>query len=313
MRLFIACGIALCLTARTYVWAAEPGEAPIPAAADAVGAADVTTLFTADKQRMSVDIMIGGKGPFPFIVDTGAESTMIARDLADHLALRKGPEKLLHSLGASQTVTTVLIPRLAANKLVVNDIVAAAVSRNNLGAAGILGLPALRSQRMLLDFRAGTMSLASSDERPENWQGESILVTARSRLGQLILTDASIDGEHIQVILDTGNDVSVGNMALRRLFAKRGGVRAGAAEPMELLDVNGATTQLDYAIVKEMRIATLGFENVPVAFADARVFTVLGLKRAPALLLGMDVLRLFGRVSIDFGKRRVRFQRLQDY
>ena len=82
---------------------------------------------------------------------------------------------------------------------------------------------------------------------------------------------------------------------------------------MELLDVNGATTQLDYAIVKEMRIATLGFENVPVAFADARVFTVLGLKRAPALLLGMDVLRLFGRVSIDFGKRRVRFQRLQDY
>ena len=317
MRLSIVFGIALSLAApgisTANLWAAEAGDALEPPAADSQAAGDVITLFTDKSQRMAVDITINGKGPFPFIIDTGAENTLIARDLADQLALAEGPDKTIHSLGATRTVGTVIIPQLAVNRLIVKDTVAAALSRNNLGAAGILGLPALKSQRMLMDFKAGMMSLTPSDERQENWQGESIVVTARSRLGQLILTDASIDGEFVQIILDTGNDLSVGNLALRRLLSKRGAVRSSAAGPSELLDVNGATTLLDYAIVKELRIASLGFENVPIAFADARVFSVLGLKRAPALLLGMEVLQLFGRVSIDFGRRRVRFQRPEEY
>ncbi len=313
MRASLAFGIVLSMAVPAYLWAAEPGDAPLEASVDGVAVTDVITMFNDSGQRMSVDITINGRGPFPFIVDTGAENTLIARDLATQLALQEGPDKTIHSLGASRTVGTVVIPQLAVNRLVVRDTVAAALSRNNLGAAGILGLPALRSQRMLLDFKAGTMSLTPSDERPENWEGDSILVTARSRLGQLILTDASIEGEFVQVILDTGNDLSVGNLALRRLLAKRGAIRSGSETAIELLDVNGTTTIVNATTVKEFRIASVGFENLPVAFADARVFTVLGLKRAPALLLGMDALQLFGRVSIDFGRRRVRFQRPEEY
>jgi hypothetical protein len=47
---------------------------------------------------------------------------------------------------------------------------------------------------------------------------------------------------------------------------------------------------------------------MPVAITDSEVFRRLGLEDKPALLLGMDVLRSFERVSVDFANRKVRFR-----
>jgi hypothetical protein len=47
--------------------------------------------------------------------------------------------------------------------------------------------------------------------------------------------------------------------------------------------------------------------NLPIAFADVQPFRQLGLDDRPAVLLGMDALRLFDRVSFDFARREVRF------
>ena len=100
----------------------------------------------------------------------------------------------------------------------------------------------------------------------------------------------------------------MGNLALRqRLMAHHAAGSSGHA-PIELLDVTGNTTKLDYIVVDRLSIASLRVTNLPIAFADAHMFRVLGLQRTPALLLGMDVLRAFGRVSIDFGSKKVRFQ-----
>ena len=46
---------------------------------------------------------------------------------------------------------------------------------------------------------------------------------------------------------------------------------------------------------------------MPVAFADVAPFERFGLTKRPALLLGMDALRIFRRVDIDFPNRQVRF------
>jgi hypothetical protein len=47
--------------------------------------------------------------------------------------------------------------------------------------------------------------------------------------------------------------------------------------------------------------------NIPVLFADAPPFRVLGLSDKPALILGMEELRLFRRVAIDFKRRQILF------
>ena len=278
-------------------------------AAEPPAEAGVIALSTDKKQHLTVGVTLAGNGPFPFLVDTGAENTVITRELADQLGLRDGPARTLHSLGGSRTVRTSVIPHIAISDVQERDITVSAVARRYLEADGIIGLSSLTSQRLELDFKTGAMTLAPSRERPEKWEGESIVVSARSRLGQLILTQASVGADEVLVILDTGNDFSVGNAALRRLLSRRQLANRGAQGMVGLTDVNGNKTQLDYLTIDQLRIATLSFQNVPVGFADARVFEVLDLRSQPALLLGMDVLRLFGRVSIDFGNRRVRFQR----
>jgi hypothetical protein len=42
-------------------------------------------------------------------------------------------------------------------------------------------------------------------------------------------------------------------------------------------------------------------------FADAHPFKRFDLLKRPAMLLGMDTLRAFRRVSVDFAARKVRF------
>ena len=46
---------------------------------------------------------------------------------------------------------------------------------------------------------------------------------------------------------------------------------------------------------------------MPVAFTDAHPFRKLGLTEKPAMLLGMDGLAAFDRVTVDFANRKVRF------
>jgi hypothetical protein len=59
--------------------------------------------------------------------------------------------------------------------------------------------------------------------------------------------------------------------------------------------------------VRSLTIGGLSLTNVPLAFADAPAFEALGLKDQPVLSLGMDHLRMFDRVAIDFSNRRVLF------
>ena len=55
-------------------------------------------------------------------------------------------------------------------------------------------------------------------------------------------------------------------------------------------------------------MGSVTLRDVPMAFADVPPFTLFGLSKEPALLLGTDLLATFRRVSLDFRARKVRFQ-----
>ena len=60
-------------------------------------------------------------------------------------------------------------------------------------------------------------------------------------------------------------------------------------------------------MVEAIRIGGFTMTDVGVAFVDAHPFKRFGLLNKPAMLLGMDTLRAFRRVSVDFAQRKVRF------
>lgn len=282
-------------------------QTPVPNASPLVedGPVEILDLMDERYDRMTVDVSIAGHGPFPFIVDTGAQRTLISKELAGSLGLTEGREAELHSMSGLDTVSTFIIPTLNVTTRPVKDIHAPAIARMHLGAAGILGVDSLVSQRVLLDFKQRRMTISPSAEREQKWDSDTIVVKAKSRFGQLVLVDARADGERVNVIIDTGAQVSIGNEALRRKLLGKNPKRKPV--PVELISVTGGRTVADYTWVDNLKIGGVTMTNMPIAFADVHPFRKLGLIDKPAMLLGIDSLKLFERVSLDFANRKVRF------
>jgi hypothetical protein len=51
------------------------------------------------------------------------------------------------------------------------------------------------------------------------------------------------------------------------------------------------------------------FTDCPLVIADFKVFDLWGLAQRPALLIGMNYLVQFSKVSIDYGLKELRFDR----
>lgn len=256
--------------------------------------------------RMTVPVRIGAGGPFRFIVDTGSERTVVSRELAQRLRLSAGAPVRMHSMTEVSNVETALVPALRVGRRTVSNIEAPTLGQQTLGADGLLGVDSLASQRVELDFRTNEMIVTRSQAPERGWDGDAIVVRARSRFGRLILVDASFDGERVYVILDTGAQISIGNEALRRRLERRR--RLAPTEPIEVVSVTGGRMMVDYGVARRVRIGGVEISDLPVAFADVAPFRKLDLLERPAILLGMDALQLFERVSMDFATREVRLQ-----
>lgn len=259
-------------------------------------------------RRMAVEVMIGGKGPFSFLVDTGAERTVIARELAERLALVPGEKLRLATIGSSATVPSFQVAALQMSDIHMPSLVAPAFFGRHIGAAGLIGVDMLEDRRVLIDFRNQHMEVRESRKRarPIIEDPDAIIVTARSAAGRLILSDARLEGKRIDVIIDTGAQTSVGNLALQRLVAARRANRVPFVATA-LSAVTGEEVPAMRTAIKRITINGLDVNDLPVSFADSQAFRALGLNDRPALLLGMDSLSLFDRVEIDFPNRRVVF------
>ncbi|MBX3560240.1 MAG: aspartyl protease family protein [Sphingomonas sp.] len=293
-----AAGLAMAIALAPPLPAQDAGPPP-PA-----DEAETLDYLLDDTQRMTVPVSIAGRGPYDFIVDTGSERTVISHELARELGLGAGRIATVHSMTEVSRIPTVIVPGLQVGARRMDDIHAPALARRNLGAAGMLGVDSLQSQRVDFDFAREVMTITPSRQREERWDGDTIVITGRSLFGRLVLVDASVDGQRVHVIIDTGAQMTVGNGALRRALARRN--QLGPIMPVSLLSVTGTRFTAEASVARRIKIGGVDIVDLPIAFADAHPFRQLRLENRPAILLGMDALRLFDRVSVDFANRRVR-------
>lgn len=259
--------------------------------------------FRADEyERMTVPVRVAGYGPYRFLIDTGADRTSISRELASRLRLEKAEGATLHSMTGISQVGTANVPTIDLAAKQVRNVDAALLERGNIGADGILGLDSLHSQRILFDFKKETLTIVPSEAAAPELR-DSIVVTGRIRNGRLILANANADSASLTLVVDTGAQVSIGNEALRRKLSRSGVKRMGM---VELESVTGEKLSGQYTIVRKLEVGGVTLKDLPVVFADSHAFDRLGLGGKPALLLGMNALRGFEKVSIDFAKRKLR-------
>jgi len=268
----------------------------------AVGGQDVKAKKV--ETRLTVDVQVNGSGPYRFIVDSGADTSVVGLGIAQDLKLPLGRPVVLNGMTSRDIVDRVKIDQLTLGPATVTNLEVPALREDDVGGDGIVGIDALVSKRLMLDFEKRLIKIEDAGVRYIPQPGE-IVVTARRERGQLILTHVRAAGLPLDAVIDTGTEITIGNLALRDKLI-RGNKDKFITIPV--IGVTGVTANLQFARIAELQLGPVVISDVPMAFADVPPFKLFGLADQPALLLGTDLLESFRRISLDFKARKVRFQ-----
>lgn len=260
-------------------------------------------LRTDRDDRMTVPVRLAGAGPYQFLVDTGADRTAVSRELVAKLALPSAGDAQLHSISGVTQISTARVRNVELTQKP-ETVDAAVLDRAYIGADGIVGSDLLRSERVQFDFEKQTMTIVPSATRDFHSDDNAIVIRALRKNGRLVVTDADVGGERLTIVLDTGSDLCIGNEALRQHLRADEIIDVG--HNVELESVTGAKITGDLMSIRKMKIGGITLSNVAVVVTDAHTFNQLGLENKPAMLLGMNAMRAFKKVSIDFANKKFR-------
>ncbi len=300
------------LSYQDAVTAPAPPRPPTSSVGDVAAATVVDQAIVFDSSdRMTLPVFIGDQGPFAFVVDSGAERSVIARELAERLSLERTGQARVIGLADIVMADLYRIDYFSMQDVRSRARLVPAFDYRHIGAAGLIGIDELDGHAVVLDFRRSRITIRPSavrrrSARETGFDSDTIVVSARRTAGRLIFSDASVGGRRVDVVVDTGAQGSLGNRALQRLV-RASRLQRGRLRDAEITSITGATMNVDQTNIERLTIGGFDFTNLPVAYADSPAFALLDLEQRPALLLGMDALTLFERVAIDFTNRRVSF------
>jgi hypothetical protein len=267
----------------------------------AIGGEDVNARRV--ETRLTVEVRVNGRGPYQFVVDSGADTSVVGLRIARDLQLPLGKPAVLVGMTERSIVDRVAVESLTLGPSTIKDLQLPALREDDVGGQGMIGIDALVQQRILMDFEKRLIKVEDAT-KPSKHLPNEIVVVARLRRGQLILTQVKAGRSTLDAVIDTGAEITIGNLALRDSLIHRGQV----IDTIKGTGVTGKKIDLDVAVIPELQIGGILLRNLPVAFADVPPFHVFGIADKPALFLGTDVLNEFRKVSLDFRARKVRFQ-----
>jgi hypothetical protein len=278
-----------------------------------------TQLETAFDQasRMSVPVFLNGAGPYQFVVDTGANRSVVAQELAATLSLDSLGPAAVHGIAGVEPAPLYRVRTLRVGGVFSTNLQLPGAPVARLGADGLVGVDVLRDRRVTLGFARNEFLISPSVLRGAMGRGggtrlpplgdRSVTVIARYRFGQLIIVDAEVAGIPVTAFLDSGSQITVGNEALRRAILKAQPGLADRFVDAPLVSATGQVAHGQFTALPPLRLGGLLVQQLSAVFADLHIFDLWGLLQQPALLIGVDVLRRFDSVVLDFGRREVTF------
>ena len=114
-----------------------------PAAIDntlAIGGEDINARVVST--RMTVEVHVNGRGPYRFLVDSGADTSVVGLRIARELQLPVGPPVTLHGMTGSAVVATVRVGALSLGQSTISDR-SFLVARSGSGRRGIIFIDAM--------------------------------------------------------------------------------------------------------------------------------------------------------------------------
>jgi predicted aspartyl protease len=252
--------------------------------------------------RVVVPVTINGRGPFRFIVDTGANHSTISSRLVQTLGLHTAETTpvVLDGITGSAQVTYVTVDRLQAGDLTLEQEYLPVVSALVMaGADGILGAAGLTNRSLMVDFQHNRVAIASSVGTAVR-SGSTRIRAIRLTHG-LITLETRVGGVRVQAVIDTGSERTLGNLALRNALHSPN--LPGAI--VQMTSVLGATPEIESGEIRRappITVDSLRITDVSIVYGDFHIFKVWDMADRPAMIIGMDVLGTIPTLGIDFEK-----------
>ncbi len=250
--------------------------------------------------RFQTKVMLNGKGPYAFLIDTGATASVLSPAVAVQLQLSPG----------GSTRVTGGIGNASRMSVSISDYRSGLFDRHNetmtllsgLSADGIIGMNAFVSQRIEFDLADSEVKAGASGQTPAGF----VAAPGILRHG-IMIVDVIIDGVPAKAVVDTGAPYSIGNPQLEAaLGLKQGDTRVFAGET--LVDSLAQEQPVSKAMVGKMAIGKVVIAKPTMRFARMPVFRALGMDDGPALILGIDQLSHLDAIAIDYPRAELQLR-----
>src|SRR5689334_7453417 len=286
-------------------WIAAPAHACEPPDSGTPAVAGMTRKDAAG--RSVALIHVNGQGPFRFIIDTGANRSVLSNALAAQLGLTPSGEDVVHSIDNEAPAPLVNVDSLAFGNLLLSQGDTPVLDGPMLADQhGLLGVDGMAGRLLHIDFTKQCVEIYESPAQMsmQGW----LSVPARMRFGTMLTVEGDIRGVKVNVLIDTGSEVSLGNerfrQALRRISARTVEYHNGRAFTF------GSPLVLDKTIwVPALRLGRAINGSVIAYIGNFHIFDVWGLQDEPTLLIGMDALASAGELAIDYQNGVVLFRK----
>jgi len=283
--------------------AAQADVSPAPVIEKIQGAPDAV-------DRLTVRTMIDGKGPFQFLIDTGADHTVIADNVAAALGFPRGDDVIVQGITSAMPAQTVRLRNLSFGPVQIESLVTPVLPRVNLDIDGYLGLDVIDKRRVVFDFQNHALSItrAESSLFPSRVHSDEALVEASGTNGRLTAVNCHVDGVHAYAFIDSGADCSIGNARLFEALRDHDGRDFANKNVVWLTGVTGATAPGRLTVIQKLKLGRLNFTNSALVISDLPIFEVWDLADRPAVFIGMNYLKQTSAVTIDYGRKELRFR-----
>jgi predicted aspartyl protease len=263
----------------------------------------VGSTQTDRRGRVVAPVTVNGQGPFRFIVDTGANRSVLSDALAARLGLTPDGTDRVHSVHGVSIAPVVAVNSLQYGDVSLNAQALPMLSGNVLaGEHGLLGVDGMSGRRLRMDFERNCIEIVPSRQarRLRGWSA----IRGEMRFGHLVVVEGSIGGVRVNLLLDTGSDSSLANVALRDALNAR--TRRRPRQEQTIAYTAGQPIVLENSIlVSRMMMGELEVRNVTAYVGDFHIFRIWQLLDQPTLLLGMDVLSQTRGLAIDYQRGTV--------
>ena len=247
-------------------------------------------------------VEVNGEGPFEFILDTGAGTSLLSSELGQTLGIKILASKEGQSAGGAVSVSLAKVSSLAVASAKLDDVDVGLVDLSHIGKTvgakidGDLGYNFLKHFRITLDYCKSEIRL--DDPRRFELAGQSAAVTQvgmrlASPAKPLILVDVYANGRGpFQFAIDTGTSTT----AITPELAKQLDV---ASSPIGAVTTGSAHVDVTAGVLQSFQVGGARIDNLAVIVADffAMLSNAIGAKLDG--IVGYNFLRNY-KVALDY-------------